>query len=380
MSEYNECITNLYRLVIRCIELCDDQIKKSEEAAIHKIEKLKSTLYPLRKYLNTVRNALNGNNQTYSIGFFGVFSSGKSSLINKLIGDDILPVANLPKSRSIVEISHSDNSDLELYFEDDQSKNFNFNNKPKECCDTINKFGCFNENSSKIATKISVKWPFKNWENFKTKKEQIKFFDTPGQASVHTQDEIKQHDLDELIAKAIKTLENIDVVIFTIPAGYSEERGIHEFYNNYIKQLDPLIAVNMLDEWMEDEKKTVEQLTDKIEMNYIYVNHSDIIPVSAKWAGKKETYEKSRIEKLMGKIDATIQNFKNPDFMTLKDKLNGLIYFSKEYKKYKISSPQHNICMNFKISLNKCQSFYQIDRSIINKVNELPEEWFKSII
>lgn len=52
---------------------------------------------------------------TLKIGFLGEFSSGKSSLINKLIGQKILPVMDEPTSKTIVEIEGANVESPEYY-------------------------------------------------------------------------------------------------------------------------------------------------------------------------------------------------------------------------------------------------------------------------
>ncbi len=52
---------------------------------------------------------------TLKVGFLGEFSSGKSSLINKLIGQKILPVMDEPTSKTIVEIEGTNVESPEYY-------------------------------------------------------------------------------------------------------------------------------------------------------------------------------------------------------------------------------------------------------------------------
>lgn len=52
---------------------------------------------------------------TLKIGFIGEFSSGKSTLINKLIGQKILPTMDEPTSKTIVEIEGADIENPEYY-------------------------------------------------------------------------------------------------------------------------------------------------------------------------------------------------------------------------------------------------------------------------
>jgi len=72
-----------------------------------------------KKYeLDSISNKLSNLNNSLDlkIGFLGEFSSGKSTLINALLNQKVLPSMDKPTSKSVIEIVAKDNiTDLEFY-------------------------------------------------------------------------------------------------------------------------------------------------------------------------------------------------------------------------------------------------------------------------
>ncbi|MGG3471235.1 dynamin family protein [Neobacillus pocheonensis] len=63
--------------------------------------------------------------RTIRIGLIGVTSSGKSTLLNALLGDNILPTAVRPSSGSIIVCSKGSTTSAEIVFEDDRIEKVN---------------------------------------------------------------------------------------------------------------------------------------------------------------------------------------------------------------------------------------------------------------
>ena len=60
----------------------------------------------------------------FTVAFVGEFSRGKSTLINKILGNDILPVSNLPTTAMLTKISHSTQSGIEHILSDGKSQSY----------------------------------------------------------------------------------------------------------------------------------------------------------------------------------------------------------------------------------------------------------------
>ena len=59
--------------------------------------------------------------QEYSIAFCGHFSAGKSSMINRLMGENILPSSPIPTSANLVKIKSGDDY-AKVYFKEDRPR------------------------------------------------------------------------------------------------------------------------------------------------------------------------------------------------------------------------------------------------------------------
>ena len=59
---------------------------------------------------------------TYRMGVIGVTSSGKSTLINSLLNEDLLPSAVIPSSSQLVSCRRGDERCGVVYFEDRKSR------------------------------------------------------------------------------------------------------------------------------------------------------------------------------------------------------------------------------------------------------------------
>lgn len=90
------------------------------------------------------------NDQKYIVGFTGHFSAGKSSMINALLGQDILPKSPIPTSGNIVEIT-SGGGFAQIYFNNGTS----FLYEEPYDVDTIKEFSKDNETVKKIELSMS---------------------------------------------------------------------------------------------------------------------------------------------------------------------------------------------------------------------------------
>ena len=103
----------------------------------------------------------------FNVLVVGHFSCGKSTFLNAILGEDILPSGNLETTAIITEISYSDKEKITLYSKDGKS----FDIKKEELENHI----CINEkNGDKKYDKLVIKYPFdKKWKG-------IMFVDSPG--------------------------------------------------------------------------------------------------------------------------------------------------------------------------------------------------------
>lgn len=78
--------------------------------------------------LDNFRNReLQARSNRYRLGVIGVTSSGKSTMINSLLGEAILPAGARPSSSQLVSCFHSSNRRAQIFFHDGTSKTFTGN-------------------------------------------------------------------------------------------------------------------------------------------------------------------------------------------------------------------------------------------------------------
>src|SRR5699024_6081468 len=100
------------------------------------------------------------------IGFCGHFSAGKSSMINYLIGEDVLPASPIPTTAKLARISSHDEKYAQIYFENSHPIQLSY---PYDL-DTVDAF--IPEGDEIMSFEISH--PFKQFPKG------ITFLDTPG--------------------------------------------------------------------------------------------------------------------------------------------------------------------------------------------------------
>ena len=171
-------------------------LKKSLEIYQDKDDKVNTEdLYQKFNFFNEKRhdieseeNEINSNDRPLRVGFVGGFSTGKSSMINSLIGEDILGVKLEPATAKITEISFGDKSEIYEVVNGDESWVFN-----KISLEAYQESSVRRDDKSKKISHYILKYPSKNLAKFT-------IVDTPGFSSTSKED-------DELTMEWIKTLD-----------------------------------------------------------------------------------------------------------------------------------------------------------------------------
>ena len=78
----------------------------------------------IKKYdLKDMQNRVDAlDNVKVKIGFLGEFNSGKSSLINALLGEKVLPAMVKPTTKSIIEVEPTENIDVRKFYKEEGSE------------------------------------------------------------------------------------------------------------------------------------------------------------------------------------------------------------------------------------------------------------------
>jgi GTPase Era involved in 16S rRNA processing len=240
----------------------------------------------LSKQLKRVLDLSDGHSQeARKIGVFGPPKRGKSTLLNVLLGDEILPTARTPKTHCVVEIHNKpeaeDKPRLILYKKNGGIEPL-FKAKAPDINATINE--CF-DGKIRDVTRVEVHGDFRS----SLFPENSILVDTPGAEAAF---EESPHDetmgtwgreLSEDTRRALEILDDTDVVFFCMRADQLGSETEYYFYNRYMKNIKPINIVNMKDKVNNSGEVPDEEITLEAAGKYgfDYRERRDTVAVSA---------------------------------------------------------------------------------------------------
>jgi small GTP-binding protein len=216
------------------------------------------------------------NQKQIIVSVFGQFKRGKSTLINSILNEQILPVGIIPVTSVVTEIVYGDKN-AEVYFGED-IKEIKF----EELSEYINEQN--NPNNVKNVTSVRLSFP----STFL--KSGITIVDTPGVGSVH------KHNTD----MAYSYVKKSDAVVFLL----SVDSPINEIESDFLIQIKQYIskiyfAVNKIDLLNEKELSDYLNYCKKIICDLINTCSVTIFPISAK---ESDLGTKQLIDSIMTEI------------------------------------------------------------------------------
>lgn len=171
------------------------------------------------------------NKNKIRVGIIGITSSGKSTLINAIIGKKILSTAVVPNSSSMTSCFYNDKEKLIIYFKDSSKKEFN-NVSPEN----IIKYNDerYNQNNKNQVEFLEIYTPY-----FSLDKD-IELIDSPGLEAYG----LEYHE--ELTLDTL--LPTIDICIYVTTLKTNSDDKTREIINKIASRNIPLVIVqNMLD-------------------------------------------------------------------------------------------------------------------------------------
>lgn len=184
------------------------------------------------------------------IGLIGVTSTGKSTLINALIGEKLLPSGTQPTTNMLAQIQHGDKKYAEVIFKEQNKAKIKFR---KNIAENLKKYGDEEENKGNI---MGVKEIHIYSPEFKLPKNVV-LMDTPGLGAY------KLDDHEKLTFDSY--LPTIDLVIYLTTTTVSSDNENLKFLEKIIKKNKPLIiAQNKIDGVLE--KTTTNKITGREEI------------------------------------------------------------------------------------------------------------------
>uniref|UniRef100_UPI00128FD623 dynamin family protein n=1 Tax=Metasolibacillus meyeri TaxID=1071052 RepID=UPI00128FD623 len=172
------------------------------------------------------------NDETIRIGLVGVTSSGKSTLLNALLGEPILPTAVRPSSGSIIICSKGNTTNAKIVFEDGKMIKV----AEKDVAQTLKKYG---DEANNVENKFKVKEIHLQSKHFLLPNN-IQIIDSPGLDAFG----LERHE--ELTLSTL--LPTIDLCLYVVTLKTNSDATTHRILHQINEQHKPMIIVqNMLD-------------------------------------------------------------------------------------------------------------------------------------
>lgn len=207
------------------------------------------------------------NNDTFKIQVIGTFSNGKSTVINSLLGEEVLPAYALPTTAVINEVKYGDNKEAILYFRNPLPENLPASLSVK-VLEHMKKHGMknipplhisYNEIEDYVVIPMGedpkemlLESPYEKVELFwplPMLKEGVEIIDSPGLNESDTRARVTM----DYLSKA-------DAILFVLAADHLCSKDEMEFVENFLNAYgftDPFFVVNRFDLIQEREKERV---------------------------------------------------------------------------------------------------------------------------
>ena len=207
------------------------------------------------------------NNDTFKIQVIGTFSNGKSTVINSLLGEEVLPAYALPTTAVINEVKYGDNKEAVLYFRNPLPENLpaSLSVKALEHMKTHGMKNIpplhisYNEIEDYVVIPMGedpkemlLESPYEKVELFwplPMLKEGVEIIDSPGLNESDTRARVTM----DYLSKA-------DAILFVLAADHLCSKDEMEFVENFLNAYgftDPFFVVNRFDLIQEREKDRV---------------------------------------------------------------------------------------------------------------------------
>jgi GTPase SAR1 family protein len=263
------------------------------------------------------------NNDTFKIQVIGSFKSGKSTFINSLLGEDVLPAFSWPTTAVINEVKYGESKEAILYFRNPLPENLPQSISPKALAH-IKKYGKedipplhidYSELEEYVvipmgedAKEMLLESPYEKVELFwplGMLKEGVEIIDSPGLNEAKTRTRVTM----DYLTKA-------DAILFVTMADKLCGMDEVDFIENNLKEFgftDPFFIVNHFDNIPGRDKDGIVRFA-KMRLSKYTTN--DIFFISALQAldgqlkGDKELYEKSNMPLLSQKLSEFLTNDK----------------------------------------------------------------------
>lgn len=202
------------------------------------IDNLKYLIKKMKKY-----------DKAKSIGFFGAQNRGKSSLINVLLGVDLMPVAAVPMSSVVIKVMHDSKHEKGKYtilimFKDGAFYRLS-DNSLADAKDILEQYGA---RKGEFHDKVDIIEVTSNFENCKILENHGVFIDTPGAEVVFNEENGNDDPENNADAqRALKILASTHIVVFVESADSFEDNNSKQLFTEHLKPLRPFSVITKMD-------------------------------------------------------------------------------------------------------------------------------------
>ena len=263
-------------------------------------------------------------NTPKTIGFFGAQKRGKSSLINCLLGCDLMPVGVVPKSSVVIKTAQDNTCKPDIFKIEihkasrpiivQEAKNV------KQAADILKVYASHSGALSQNVDEVLVTSLF---PNSKILENGGVLVDTPGAEYVFPDDckNISEAEIrnSKDLNQALNILDKTEIILFVERADYLQGKKNYEFYQDKIQCLNPLNIINFKDKCPNDESfkpEKNEEILESLKSEYLIskmvstfgARIDRTICVSSKEA--KQNTEQSNIHEIETRIIEEIDSLK----------------------------------------------------------------------
>jgi len=272
--------------------------------------------------------------KTFSVAIVGAFNRGKSTLINALLGLDVLPMSVLPCTATLNKITYDIDKFVEIVYKDGKTEKIDIG----ELNNYVTKLTADGENTAKSIKDATVHYPIRYCE------QGVTIIDTPGLDDDEAMDDV-----------ALSVLPLIDAALVVImaqaPFSESERRFLEEeiIASDLGRVLFVVTGIDQLDE--EEVEKVLQHVTGSIQEKVIakarntFGEKSEEFENYKRKIGNVKVYglsAKNALKAKMKKDDEKLKQSRFPEFETELERFltedRGAVTLSVPISRIKMSS------------------------------------------
>ena len=227
---------------------CEDVLEKNPDIIKSGIiDNLSGTIFLVQK--------IRKSKESKTIGFFGAQKRGKSSLINQLIGCDLMPISPIPMSSVAIEIEQATIPDGQFkidIFQASGKKEMSQNVDLERAKMILREYGSHKGILSSEVDTIKVSSSFPDSVIMRNHGVLV---DTPGAEIAFDRGETTDITNNEDAKRAISILQKTHIVVFVERADQMESNNSKQFFEMHLRPMRPLGVLNWKDEFGKNDPK-----------------------------------------------------------------------------------------------------------------------------